>query len=159
MAIYIALPFFLRKKEIVDQTFSYKEGDGADPTQESLVSLNNQKENLYAAIKDIEFDYGLGKLSKEDFDELNSKYKSEAASILKHIDGIEKEGGVKNLDDELEQEILSQRKSSRTLDVDIESEISAFRASSSNKPNCASCGAEYESEDLFCSKCGAKLKE
>jgi len=45
-------------------------------------------------------------------------------------------------------------------DKNIEEEISAFR-SASNKTDkehkCSECGNEYGLEDLFCSKCGAKL--
>lgn len=154
VAIYIALPFFFRRKEL-DTFPSESEVAHQDPIIEKLKNLNNQKDSLYAAIKDIEFDYGLGKLSQEDYQELNAKYKNEAASVLKEIDSIEKEGGVNTLDQELEQEILAYRKSSTISDSDIENEISAFRA---NNQNCPSCGAEYNSEDSYCSKCGAKVQ-
>ena len=157
VAIYIALPFFLRRKELntlpTESKFVRE-----DPIIENLKNLGNQKENLYTAIKDIEFDYGLGKLSKEDYEELSVKYKNEAASVLKQIDEIERQSGIKSLDQELEQEILSYRKSNLTTDEDIEKEISAFRAVSPNKNNCSQCGSQYSIEDLFCSKCGAKLK-
>ena len=157
VAIYIALPFFLKRNE--QEAISLEAGSKSeDPILEKIKSLNTQKDNLYTAIKDIEFDYGLGKLSKEDFEELNVKYKNEAASVLREIDAVEKEGGVQTLDSELEKEILAFRKSSSKtdIDVDIENEISAFRASNQY---CPSCGAVVNTQDLFCSKCGAQLKK
>ncbi len=133
IAIYIALPFFLRRKEL-DVPLEISKGSRRDTITDRLASFNNQKENLYTAIKDIEFDYGLGKLSKEDFEELNTKYKNEAASVLKQIDELEKEGGVQTLDTEIENEILALRKfnSKTDIDIDIENEVLAFRASKKN---------------------------
>src|SRR3990172_4533239 len=48
--------------------------------------LQDRKETIYAAIKDIEFDYQMGKLSEEDFKALRQQYKEEAVSLLKEID-------------------------------------------------------------------------
>ena len=73
--------------------FLYKDGDARqdregldnlppDPALERINALQNQKESLYSAIRDIDFDYGLGKLSKEDYEELRLKYRVEAASVL-----------------------------------------------------------------------------
>ncbi len=152
---YIALPFFLRHRA---STLPKLEVKSPSPAAERLLSLNNKKETLYSAIKDIEFDHGLGKLSKEDFEELDSKYKSEAAEVLREIDDIEKQTGIMSLDDEIEKEVLSQRKSNPNIDDAIESEVSAFRSAGANSDNCSQCGAHYSAEDSFCSKCGAKLK-
>ncbi|MFQ5751708.1 MAG: zinc ribbon domain-containing protein [bacterium] len=51
--------------------------------------LVERKETIYAAIKDIEFDYQMGKLSEEDFKELRQQYKDEAIGLLKKIDKIQ----------------------------------------------------------------------
>lgn len=52
--------------------------------------LVERKQTIYAAIKDIEFDYQMGKLSKEDYQELRQQYKDEAVRLLKEIDQKEK---------------------------------------------------------------------
>ncbi|MEX0999474.1 MAG: zinc ribbon domain-containing protein [Thermodesulfobacteriota bacterium] len=163
MAIYIALPFFL-KSGAQGNEFPARFGvENADPISEKLKTLDNQKEALFSAITDIDFDYGLGKLSKEDYDELKNKYKLEAAGVLKEMDETQKQSGTKSPDYELEQEILSYRETRADNLIDdkkIEEEISAFRSTSNKtkKENkCSKCGNEYGLEDLFCSKCGAKL--
>lgn len=163
VAIYIALPFFLKNQHQVDEGTTMPNVGSEDSISEKLKSLNNRKESLYSAITDIEFDYGLGKLSKEDFEELDNKYKLEAAAVLKQIDGIGKHRDIQEGDSDLEQEILSYRKiipSDNSEDDEIEEEISAFRSAnlSVNTLNsCKQCSAEYSSGDVFCSKCGAKL--
>ena len=162
VALYIALPFFLRKKYYVNDTLASSQSVNQSSVADRLISLNNQKETLYSAIRDIDFDYGLGKLSKDDYEELNNKYRDEAASVLKQIDDLEKEGGVQTFDQELEQEILSYRKVSTSSigdDAILEEEISVFRAANINKQTCSECGAEYTLEDAFCSKCGVKLNK
>ncbi|MEM7008367.1 MAG: zinc ribbon domain-containing protein [Thermodesulfobacteriota bacterium] len=150
-ALYIVLPFFLKKKE--DGNINSIQ-EPLDSISEKLIALHNKKETLYSAIRDIDFDYGLGKLSKDDYEELNNKYQTQAASVLKEIDEIEQETGFGELDKELEQEILAYRD---TSDENLEKEISSFRASKVVSLYCTQCGSEYSETDLYCSKCGAKL--
>ena len=161
VAIYISLPFFLSKYAERKNVFK-PENKSEHPVVEKLNTLNNQKENLFTAIREIEFDYGLGKLSKEDFEELNSKYKIEAASVLKEIEPLESQYTKEDLSSDIEQEIMSYRKSggaNNNIDFELEKEISMFRSSpnASTANNCSKCGAEYNLEDVFCSKCGEKL--
>jgi len=163
VAIYIALPFFL-KSRAQGNDLTVKSGvQSDDPITEKYKTLDNQKETFYSAIRDIDFDYGLGKLSKEDYEELKNKYKLEAASVLKEMDNIQKHTTTVDADYELEQEILSYRKTGPENLIDdkkIEEQISAFRSTSgkTNKENkCSQCEAEYSTGDLFCSKCAAKL--
>ncbi len=135
VAIYIALPFFLQNKSRENEFPAISELETPDPATEKLQSLDNHKEALFSAIRDIEFDFSLGKLSKEDFEELRNKYKLEAAAVLKEMDLIQKQRETKGPDYELEQEILSYRKTrahNLTDDKTVEEEISAFR-SANNK--------------------------
>jgi len=161
VAIYISLPFFLSKGNQGKGEFD-PENKFEEAAVDKLSALNNQKENLFTAIKEIEFDYGLGKLSKEDFDELNSKYKIQAASVLKEIDSLEPQYVKQDMSSDIEQEIMSYRKSGGTnqnIEIELEKEISMFRSSQSASVtnNCSKCGAPYNLDDMFCSKCGEKL--
>ncbi|GJM15298.1 MAG: hypothetical protein DHS20C13_06250 [Thermodesulfobacteriota bacterium] len=159
-AIYIALPFFIKKRDLANETLMNSYTNKEDPVTEKLKILDNKKETLLSAIRDIEFDYGLGKLSKEDFEELNNKYKLEAASVLKEIDEIQKQDDRQTPGDDIESEILSYRKTGDSDDTLIEEEITAFRSANQNnesKIKCQNCGSEHRAGDLFCSKCGAKL--
>lgn len=79
---YIGIPLFRRqgyKTEILESA-------GRDGFHRLLV----QKDNAYAAIKDIQFDHKTGKISEEDYRELMGKYEAEAVDILKRIDTFRK---------------------------------------------------------------------
>ncbi|NIP29948.1 MAG: hypothetical protein GTO02_06830 [Candidatus Dadabacteria bacterium] len=99
---YIAYPYFFErfinnKEEVLESEYS------------KLLRLENLKKTYMDEIRDIEFDYGLGKLSKSDYDELLSKYKIKAANVLKAIDNFNKKSD-KSIDIEIERKISAQRK-------------------------------------------------
>lgn len=54
--------------------------------EQTRVELLAQKQETYQAIKELEFDRAMGKISSEDFQELNQVYKAQAASILQALD-------------------------------------------------------------------------
>src|SRR3990172_9296334 len=73
---------------------------------ESLVSLIKKKEESYKLIKNLEMDYKMGKLSLEDYQELEGCYKQEAIEILKEIDA---QDSKKMLVEEIEREVCTLR--------------------------------------------------
>lgn len=160
VSVFISLPFF--RKNRFDQPYLEEE---TDPIQGKLIqrlnALNNEKESLYNALKDIEFDYELGKLSKSDFEGLNLSYKSKAISILKEIDEIDNEINLKAIENNIGKDIKIESEERSEEDGGIEREILPFRKLNKNGGQllkCLGCGRECNSEDIFCSKCGAKLK-
>ena len=160
-AVFITLPFFKKNTEAEDP-IEQKSNPIENPSLVELKKLNSEKELLYAALNDIEFDYGLGKLSREDYDELKRDYKAKAVSVLKEIDEISKELHATELEDELEIEITAIRKSKSLDENDIEEEILKARKQDTDKGKyliCMNCGRRYSAEDLFCSRCGIGLKD
>ncbi len=160
-AIFISLPFFRKsRKEAVGNPGAELR---PDPRMEELKELDSRKESLLSAIKDIEFDYGLGKLSKEDFEDLNLRYKHEAAHVLKKMDEVAKGRDEVVIEDDLEREIREARRKRYSVyeDEEIEKEILRAREASwrgeSGQLQCLACGNAHGAEDLFCSKCGQKL--
>lgn len=98
--------------------------------------LLEQKEQLLKEIKDIEFDYRLGKLSEEDYRDLSAKFKLKAVDIMKRID-------IKDTSQEEKTATVSRGKKSAPHPAPINF--------------CPSCGAEVKAEDNYCSGCGRKL--
>lgn len=96
--------------------------------------LEARKAEIYAAIKDIDFDFQMGKLSREDYDQLRGQYKSEAVGLLKRIDqmqGKRKDRGSPAKRDD------------------------GGRPSSAKF--CHQCGQPLHTGDKFCSACGEKV--
>ncbi|MBI5788243.1 MAG: hypothetical protein HZA78_05250 [Candidatus Schekmanbacteria bacterium] len=66
------------------------QAQAADPQDASKHKFLQQKELTYAALKELDFDYNMGKLSEEDYRLLTQQYKQKAAGILQSIDQLEK---------------------------------------------------------------------
>lgn len=156
VAIFIALPFL--KDRLKEESQHGKNTFGVT-LEEELKRLHAQKESLYTALKEFDFDYNMGKLSKEDYEELKSRYTAQAVEVLKDIDSMEQRADVPDLDDEIEKEIRAARGANLT-DDELEKEILKARKSHVEEVSeltCADCGNECKSDDRFCSRCGAKL--
>jgi len=97
---------------------------------ETEAYLLARKEEAYAALKDIELDYQMGKLSEEDYIELREKYRLEALALL---DQIEKGDEIEEL---------------------LEREVKALRR---ERKLCPACGTEKSPASRFCRTCGAPL--
>lgn len=54
-----------------------------------LESLLQKKDAIYENMRDLEFEWKMGKLSEGDFQKLRDEYKAEAAAVLDRIDFIE----------------------------------------------------------------------
>lgn len=104
------------------------------PPREEIVASNAiellvaQRDAAYQAIRDLDFDFQLGKLSATDYESLRERQKSQAATVLQKIDALGAAPAV------------------RTAPT---REAKMF---------CTNCGTPRESDDKFCRKCGNKLK-
>ena len=54
----------------------------APKPEDVLEELNKQKESAYAAIRELEFDLSMGKLTEEDFQILKQQYTREAVGYI-----------------------------------------------------------------------------
>lgn len=69
-----------------------------------------KKESVYGGLKELEFDYHTGKLSREDYQELRSELESIALSLLKRADRPKEEKDRhKTVEEEIELEVLKVR--------------------------------------------------
>ncbi|MFQ6612907.1 MAG: zinc ribbon domain-containing protein [Fidelibacterota bacterium] len=103
------------------------------------VAANQANQELEAAVntvlsdlKDIEFDYEIGKLTLEDFTELKSRYRRKAVELIKQIE------------------------SDRTqFNPSGGGDFSARGISTgSGQKICPQCGAPYRQKDHYCGQCG-----
>lgn len=80
---FVAAPFFLL-------TGRPSEGTAKNPeTSEALAELLAEKETIYAAIQELDFDLKSGKLSPEDHGDLRQRHEAQAAVVLKRIDELQ----------------------------------------------------------------------
>lgn len=101
VSAFICLPFFRACNNDEFNTF-----DGASP----LEKLSEKKDIYISEIRDIEFDYGLGKLSENDYKELLGSYKAKAAEIMEKAESIKNDSNPEHMDGMIEKQILKYRK-------------------------------------------------
>jgi len=59
-----------------------------EPTETDADYLVSCKTEVYRNIKELEFEYKMGRLTEADFQQLETEYKTEAANILQKLDAL-----------------------------------------------------------------------
>jgi hypothetical protein len=80
---FVALPFFLPAAQAAGS------GSRRDERGEDLRELQTEKEVVYSAIEELDFDARSGKLSDEDHAALRQRHEERAALLLQRIDALE----------------------------------------------------------------------
>ena len=103
--------------------------------------LMERKEQLYAGIKELEFDRNTGKLAAEDYQRLRAELEDEALQVIRQLDQ------------------LNGQADSGVLQARIEAEVRTRRQQTAAANSCPSCEATRRPGDRFCSRCGARFEE
>ena len=116
--------------------------ESAPESEQALERLSLQKETLYTAIRDLEFDFQTGKVDRKDYTELRQRFEEEAIQLLRQIDAVDP---LIELDNELEHQIHALR----------QQRLSHLVLSSQN--TCPRCRNTLQGDENFCSSCGQPL--
>ena len=105
--------------------------------QRTRAALEREKMLALRAIKELEFDRAMGKLSESDWQEMSGRLRTRAARLMRQLDAG---SGYR---EQVEREVA------RRLGA-AETEVPAARF-------CASCGTARDADAKFCKNCGTKL--
>ncbi len=131
---YVLVPLFKEPKGNLDIELL---------VETELDRLLERKAVVYSNLKDLEFEYKMGRLSDDDFRQLEAGYKNEAALILQGLDQLD---ASDNLDEAIEKDIASHKAKLQVPGLE--------RAQASR---CPSCGAEVVPGKKYCADCGHRL--
>lgn len=109
-----------------------------------LDRLLDRKTGVYRNLRDLEFEYRMGRLSDADFQQLEAEYKNEAAGVLQRLDQL---NSSENIDEQIEREVAARK--ARLYGARSKRERES--------PRCPSCGAEIISGKKFCADCGHRF--
>ncbi len=132
---FVAYPYFRPPREL-DVSFAAT----SDPVLENLVV---QRDATYAAIKDLEFDHAMNKLSDVDYRSLRAKYEAKAVTTLQELDSLTA--------------AQKRRTHTATDDQAIEREVQRLRGSAARPVTCSKCGTPAAARDRYCAKCGTPV--
>lgn len=131
-AIYVLMPLFREPKGNLEVELL---------AETELDRLLNRKAVIYSNLKDLNFEYKMGRLGDADFHRLESGFKAEAAGIFQKLDEL---GVEKDLDESIERAIVTRK--------------AKLAPQTEPKPKvCPSCGATVSPGKRFCADCGRRL--
>jgi hypothetical protein len=101
------------------------------------VALEREKTLVLRSIKELEFDYAMGKVAKADFDEMSARLRSRAAGLIRQLDA----GGYKE-------------QIAKEIELRLKSDVPEEKV---EPGSCPSCRTINDEDAKFCKNCGAKL--
>jgi hypothetical protein len=164
-ALFIGAPLFQRGgREMEAGTPGFRPDGGSPSGTPTSSALEERRDTLLLALKELEFDRSMGKIEESDYDRLRGATAAEAAAVLSQLEDA---GAPLTLpvgtgstsprrpvaesalrDAEIEAEVLVARARRRTR------EKSAKRTEAEGWL-CAQCGRDMGQNDRFCATCGA----
>jgi hypothetical protein len=102
--------------------------------------LEERKAAIYENLRDLQFEYRVGKLSDSDYQQTKLTLQKELAGVLAEIEETAKRLGV------------TTRRSTPTA-----KQPAATPATQPDSPTCPNCGAKFSGPMKFCGECGKAM--
>jgi hypothetical protein len=131
-----------------------------------LSDLIGRKDAVLTAIKDLEFDYQVGKLSEEDYERFNQRLRRQAIGLIQQIEQVAPESA--KLDAQLEAEITRRRKTHEPAAAPVPARpqptaltgavaMATPPATVAEAHYCTQCGQQLAPTHKFCANCGTPV--
>jgi ribosomal protein L40E len=104
------------------------------------LALEREKALVMRSLKELEFDFAMGKMSKADFDEMSGRLRARALGLMKQLDAT---AGYR---DQIAKEVAERL--SKNAPVPSKQESTGI---------CGECETHNDIDAKFCKNCGAKL--
>lgn len=105
--------------------------------QRTLVALEREKRLVLRAIKDLEFDRAMGKISDEDFREMGGRLRVRAAGLIRQLDAGE---GYR-----------------QRIEKDLAKRLGEEPTTGAHARSCPKCATVNDADAKFCKACGQSL--
>ena len=130
-----------------------------------LTDLLGRKDAALTAIKDLEFDYRVGKMDEEDYQRVNDRLRRQAIALMEQLDKLVPESTP--LDTAFEAEIAKQRKTAPRRAPAPAKAAGTVAVTPTPAPVngyarprfCTNCGHELDATHKFCANCGTPVTE
>ena len=116
---------------VIKPLLNDKSIESSNPAETGLDNLGDRHSELLLALRDLDFDHQIGKVTEEDYVALRESLLIQAATALE-----------------------TREKRDAEQDARLEEAIRLRREKQSNTRTCGQCGAALEVADHFCRACG-----
>lgn len=156
VVLLLGYPFFRRHEEEAPLSLEVNEDE-----------LEEGKERVFTALRELEYDYQMNKISEEDYHEVKEELTAQAAHLIKQeelltgerlMDDVTDEAAAERIAREIEEEIAREIGRSRGAGTTTEAAKDTEGEERQGARFCPHCGAAlYLSGQRFCHSCGGKL--
>jgi hypothetical protein len=112
------------------------------------LALDREKQLVLRSIKELEFDFAMGKMSQQDFDEMSGRLRRRAVGLMRQLD----EGG--GYREQIEREVERRLKE---MDAPAAAAPAPDVSDGAGSLECPQCGTANDADARFCKSCGTKL--
>jgi hypothetical protein len=136
-------------------------------TEHERSVLLAERDSMLNALQELDFDFALGKISQEDYNDQRTKWTQSGAEILRKLDKLEPASATSEMsaEDRVEAAVAARRADAQKRDNmlaekdELDAAINARRRNKEEKSAgfCPKCGNPVQKSDVFCSRCGATL--
>jgi hypothetical protein len=120
--------------------------------------VEREKLLVLRAIKDLEFDRSMGKVSPADFELMAARLRARALSLMKQID--EDGSGYRSIiERELQARLAAQASDRAVAVVEPVEPVETVETTAALIPGACACGTANDPDAVFCKRCGSKLAE
>jgi hypothetical protein len=117
--------------------------------QRTRAALEREKMLALRAIKELEFDRAMGKLSENDWQEMSSRLRVRAARLMRQLDAG---GGYR---EQIERDL--EARLANAVPVPERGDARGAKSERHDAHRCASCSTVNDADARFCKSCGSKL--
>ena len=120
--------------------------------QRTRVALEREKNLTLRAIKELEFDKAMGKLSESDWHEMSTRLRIRAAGLMRQLDAG---AGYR---EQIERDVTKRlRTASATSTTSVSATLTDATEGITRGNFCTECGTGNEGDAKFCKNCGHRL--
>lgn len=132
-AVFVGLALVLVSGVVLADPYVRKKHRRSIQSRVSGDSLRKDRVEVLMALRDLDFDFQLGKINEEDYRTARMMLMWEAAVVLQ-----------------------AQDRQDEALDAEIEAQVQSLRALKMDHPTCRRCNSPLRSGARFCSSCGSQ---
>jgi hypothetical protein len=122
---------------------------------EDLIELIVRKDGIMVAIKDLEFDHQVGKISEEDYQRFDARLRRQAIAYMQQIE--KRSPQIAKIEDALEAEISRQRRTLNGRNQPAPKPTTITGTATTSLRFCTNCGESLSPNHKFCANCGTPV--
>jgi hypothetical protein len=136
--------------------------DGGTPganvqSRGALRELEREKQLVLKAIKEIELDYQMRKVSERDYRGMVERYRHRAMRLISELDAGGDYRGLIEKELKLRLELPVAGTAAAPAAATVASAAAPVVATANARPKCPACQTENDSDAKFCKSCGGKI--